>query len=308
MSNLLNVSPENTGFYLNDTHLFYIFDIPHIIKALRNMLIKYDFYVYGKVISWQYIKAFYDNDKNFPIRSAHKLTESHINPSNFEKMKVKLATQIFSHSVYVGMTCYIRFGYLPAEAAETADFVERTDKLFDILNSSQTSSSKKYNAAFKGETYLIEFLTDCLSFFNKLEVRNKNMKNITKSMKISINSTIKLFNYLRTTAIFDYLFTKKLNQDCLENHFGKIRRENGNCINPTAIQFHRTFRKLQCVNLFHSGTENCEADLDAMLLRIEDCTEQTVLEEEKQENDTEKIITAEYSDEILQKNFVRYSK
>lgn len=200
MSNLLNVSPENTGFYLNDTHLFYIFDIPHIIKALRNMLIKYDFYVYGKVISWQYIKAFYDNDKNFPIRAAHKLTESHINPSNFEKMKVKLATQIFSHSVYVGMTCYIRFGYLPAEAAETADFVERIDKLFDILNSSQTSSSKKYNAAFKGETYQIEFLTDCLSFFNKLEVRNKNMKNITKSikcikcMKISINSSI--VNYL----------------------------------------------------------------------------------------------------------------
>lgn len=48
LTNILKVSPENTAFYLGNRHLFYIFDVPHIIKALRNMLMKYDFYIEGK--------------------------------------------------------------------------------------------------------------------------------------------------------------------------------------------------------------------------------------------------------------------
>lgn len=51
LSNLLNVSPKNTGFYIGNQYLFYIFDTPHIIKAVRNMLMKYNFYVDGKKIS-----------------------------------------------------------------------------------------------------------------------------------------------------------------------------------------------------------------------------------------------------------------
>lgn len=317
LSKILNVSPEISHFNIADQNLFYIFDIPHIIKAMRNMLSQHNFYIDGKVISWQYIASFYEQDKKYPVRAAPKLCDSHIKPNNFEKMKVKFATQIFSASVSTGMGLYIRFGCLPAEAEETANFIDRVDKLFDILNSSQTSPSKKYNAAFKALPYQMDFLTECLDFFTKLEVRNKKKNiNITKKVKfikclqISINSIIQLFNYLNNTAGFDYLFSRRLNQDCLENHFGKIRRENGNCFNPTPIQFIRTFKKLQCVNLLNSGAENCEADWDSILLKFEDL--QDVLPEEpeidisrKRENDI--INNANYSKEdILQTNFVRY--
>lgn len=316
LSNILNVSPEHTGFYLNNHHLFYIFDIPHIIKAIRNMLMKYNFYIDGKKISWQYIRDFYEMDKKFPVKAAHKLTDSHIYPTNFQKMKVKLATQVFSYSVHVGMSFYIRFGSLPMEATDTAKFVNTMDQLFDVLNSSQTFSSKKYNAAFKGTSLQLDFLKGCLSLFEKLEVRDRNNSNITKKMKfiksikISINSVVNLYNFLRDTAGFEYLLTKRLNQDCLENHFGKIRSENGNCINPTPIQFRRTFKKLQCVNLLNSGTENCEADVDQMLLKLPDFKDDSVPEDKDvkkvNEVDTE-INSMSYSkDELLQKNFIRY--
>lgn len=85
LSNILHVSPENTGFYLEDRYIYYIFDIPHIIKALKNMLMKYDFNLDDKKISFQYIRDFYELDKQHPVRAAPKLTDSHINPSNFEK-------------------------------------------------------------------------------------------------------------------------------------------------------------------------------------------------------------------------------
>lgn len=231
-------------------------------------------------------------------------------------MKVKLATQVFSYSVFVGMSFYIRFGCLPAEAAETAQFIQTIDQLFDILNSSQTFSPKKYNAAFSGQTFQLQFLTECLTLFNNLEVRDRNNVNITKkikfinSFKISINSVIHLFNFLRDTAGFKYLLTRRLNQDCLENHFGKIRSENGNCINPTPIQFHRTFRKLQCVNLLNSGAENCEGDSDQMLLRLPESQDDSVSRNEKanaKNVNSEVINSLNYSkDELLQKNFIRY--
>jgi len=314
LSNILNISPDNTGFYLENQYLFFIFDVPHIAKALRNMLLTYDFYVNGKKISWQFIKDFYELDKTFPVKAAHKLTDSHIYPTSFQKMKVKLATQVFSYSVYVGMTFFIRFGSLPAEATETAEFVNRVDKLFDILNSSQTYGSKKYNAAFKADSFQLEFLMDCLTFFKKLEVRDKNNRNVTKKIKfiksllISINSIIQLFYHLRENAGFDYILTRRLNQDCLENHFGKIRSENGNCINPTAIQFHRTFRRMQCVNLLNSGTENCEADSDQMLLRLSDCQQDFVPQDTDIVPEQKYLLrTIDYSkNEMLQKNFIRY--
>lgn len=95
---------------------------------------------------------------------------------------------------------------------------------------------------------------------NNVVVTNK-IKSI-KCLKITINSLFSLWNRLSKTGHFNFLFTRRLNQDCLENSFANIRKQNGNCINPTPIQFERTFKKIITLNLFHSGTENCEADFD----------------------------------------------
>lgn len=71
------------------------------------MLLKYNFVFEDKVISWYYIKMFYEGDKAHKTRAAPKLTECHINSTNFIKMKVKFATQVFSASVVTGLSLYI---------------------------------------------------------------------------------------------------------------------------------------------------------------------------------------------------------
>ena len=35
----------------------------------------HDFYINGKKISWQYIQDYYELDKKFPVKAAHKLTD-----------------------------------------------------------------------------------------------------------------------------------------------------------------------------------------------------------------------------------------
>lgn len=312
LAKMLGVTSEHPYFFVNEQKVVYIFDIPHILKAIRNNLIKHDYVHENKRISWDFVKSFYDNDKMYPIRAAPKLTDSHINPSGFEKMKVKFASQIFSATVSAGISLFVRFGVISAEAITTAEFIDKVDKLFDLLNSSKTSSTKKMNAAFKGLPYQIDFLKECLNFFNNLKVFNHIGEDITNKIKCfkclitSIKAILNLWITLEEVG-FNYLFTRRLNQDCLENFFGSVRQQNGNCKNPTSIQFKRTFKKLLCMNLFHSGTENCEADPDEILLRLCDTSEGTPLETVTNPSQTNIRIDTDYqTNELLQKNFVTY--
>jgi hypothetical protein len=104
-----------------------------------------------KVISWQHIVDFYKHDKNYLLRGAPKLKNAHIFPTNLDKIKVKLASQLFGATVAHNLNLYVKFGYLDAPAVWTASFVERMDNLFDVLNSASTNHPKNYNVAFKAE-------------------------------------------------------------------------------------------------------------------------------------------------------------
>ena len=54
-----------------------------------------------------------------------KLTRAHIEPTDFEKMRVYLACQTLSHSVASALGISILDGSLPTSAAGTLEFIER---------------------------------------------------------------------------------------------------------------------------------------------------------------------------------------
>lgn len=57
------------------------------------------------------MRAFYELDKNNPnFVYAPALTDNHLNPNNKQKMRVKLAAQVFSHSVTAGILSKIASG------------------------------------------------------------------------------------------------------------------------------------------------------------------------------------------------------
>ena len=71
--------------------------------------------------TWKDIDSFYNNDKTLAIRTAlPKLTEKHLHPNGYSKMKVKYATQIFSHTVAAAICSYVSMGGLPQSALGTA--------------------------------------------------------------------------------------------------------------------------------------------------------------------------------------------
>ncbi|EEC05046.1 hypothetical protein IscW_ISCW004549, partial [Ixodes scapularis] len=68
-------------------------------------------------------------------RACPKLTFSHLYPSSTEKMRVKLATQVFSLSVAKGLEFYSNRGTAGLGNVQgTIDFTVRMNNLFDALN------------------------------------------------------------------------------------------------------------------------------------------------------------------------------
>ena len=71
------------------------------------------------------------------MKTCPKIKKQHLDPKGYDKMRVKHATQIFSHSVAASMRAAINIGKLDHPHAQlTVDFIKQVDMVFDILNSS----------------------------------------------------------------------------------------------------------------------------------------------------------------------------
>ena len=108
----LNVTVDQPWFEVDGQRVIAMYDMPHLVKCIRNCLHKHDVDVDGSTMSWSHVRKFYDADSRRPLRTAPKLRRVHIDPGSFKKMKVKYAMQVFSNSVARGMQLYSEFGKL----------------------------------------------------------------------------------------------------------------------------------------------------------------------------------------------------
>ncbi len=268
----LKISPTKPWFMHKGRKIFHIFDPPHLIKAARNNLLNYDFHFGNKVACWDHILMMYEKDKSLQIRCCPKLSDSHINLTGFTKMKVKYATQILSHSVSSTILTYVSVNALPATAAGTAELISNFDKIFDCLNSSSINNPKCHRRAISENSIHHEFLTDMLKFILSIKVVNRTtQEDVTNKLKclkglcLTINSVLSLWSVLKEEESLDFLLTRRLNQDPLENFFGTIRQQGGNSDTPTPLQFTRAFKKLFFDHFQILPSGNCSEDFDSML-------------------------------------------
>jgi len=84
--------------------IVHIFDVPHLIKCIRNNLLTKDlvFSINGEkgCAKWAHIQDLYSIDSAIPdCKMLPRITDQHVVPEKILKMKVKCATQIFSQRV-----------------------------------------------------------------------------------------------------------------------------------------------------------------------------------------------------------------
>ena len=125
-----------------DAHynVYGMLDPPHMIKLVRNLLAEYwELYWPGKgTVRWAYIVRLQETQKAHQgVRLANKITHKHIKYKR-NKMKVYLATQLFSRSVAKSLEwCHEHKvpGFESKDVLVTAEFVSLHNDLFDVLNS-----------------------------------------------------------------------------------------------------------------------------------------------------------------------------
>lgn len=284
MTKTLGVSPDRPYFEHLGCIYHYLFDPPHLLKSIRNNLQKYAFvFDVSKRAEWADIDAFFKLDEQQRFRLAPRLTKKHIELPAFTKMKVKLAAQVISRSVAAGLETHAALKC--GQGSDTAEFITVFDDLFDGLNSSQRMCVKKFKCAIADDTEHIAMFEERLNWIKTLKVVAKNGKDVTNIVKcltgwqLTLSSVISLWSLLKNTYNFDFLLTRRLNQDALENFFSVIRQRGGNCDNPTPLHFSRLFKQVCCNSLLTPvAGSNCEVDSASVLAAIANQDQTPVLE------------------------------
>lgn len=274
---------------INGQNIIPLFDTPHLIKGIRNNLITKDLiYFIGnekKYIKWDYYQMVYVADKMYgELRLLNKITEEHINPLKINKMRVKSATQLFSHSVAVVTNHLTARGDLPEECRQLIDFTILIDNLFDSLNVSSFSiqDGKIFKGPVKRNSPHHELWQKAKNILKSVKYLKKNKVGdkvqLTETVVPSITNLIKtiegmesLWKVLSNKYGLDAMMTRNLNQDPVENFFGSIRSYGARNIAPNTVAFEGAYKALMLnnINSPHSKRANCEEDSNECLQTLD---------------------------------------
>ena len=209
------------------------------------------------------------------LHCANKLRREHIKFQN-AKMRVKLATQLFSKSVADSLDFLREDLKMPsfAGSAATSDFLRRMDKLFDWLNS-RNPWAKGFKAGLRpgSHHFWTDFIVDMKKYLLELkDLQGNRMVNTPKKTGfvgfiVSMLSVVGLYNDLVLTGQLKFLLCYKLSQDHLELWFHSVRSGLGNNNNPSGREFIVIYKKLLVQHQVKGVTGNCIPLDDTVILQ-----------------------------------------
>lgn len=183
-----------------------------------------------------------------------KITRNHIYPTNFQKMTVRHATQLFSNSEAAAIESLISLNIFADKevAMATLKFTKKLNKLYDILNG-------KFHLHLDSEEF--QYLVEMMDFFQNIKpVTLKNVKIYCFDGMVVTLKCILAFS-LEIMPKFDAntFSLKVFNQGDCENTFSKIRGRNGFNQNPSANEIRSIMGRITSINLiYNSPFSNCE--------------------------------------------------
>lgn len=154
-----------------------MFDVCHLIKNVRNTVLKNDIETPDGIASWGVVKQLYKYERVKTTRLCPKLSDRHVYTNNFDKQKVRFATQVLSHSCSAAIkTLYSidksKFGEYHDRAESTAIFKKKMDKLFDCLNSKAFICPKKpFRSALTLNSDITAYLIEIRDYIKEIKTK-----------------------------------------------------------------------------------------------------------------------------------------
>ncbi|KAH7985017.1 hypothetical protein HPB49_026647 [Dermacentor silvarum] len=122
--------------------LYFLSDFPHLVKNIRNRLLQTSFHTPdGKVSMGPLREALKIDENNLTLKAMPRLTKTHIEPNNFEKMRVSLAFQIFGSDSLRGLQLY------KSQLEKCCGNIEPTQKFFRMADDERLPGNSQTTAA-----------------------------------------------------------------------------------------------------------------------------------------------------------------
>lgn len=266
----LNVTAENPFVVHpidNSRKLYFLYDVPHLIKNIRNNFINYDIKFHSGVARWADVQMLYELESQSSIRFCPKIKAVHINPPPFTKMRVCLAAQVLSHSCAAAIHTYVDLQKMPRESVQTAVFLQEVNDMFDMLNSTHIGATGFNKPLTKHTLCNLYNYTRFIDFVNGWSFWKGDKEGFHLAIKSGLLITLSAFKELTISLLmksdFGYVCTSRFHQDPVENLFSCIRASSGHCVNPTVTQFQRSFKTYTLCKIHLLKTNsNCREDFD----------------------------------------------
>jgi len=237
---------------LSNQLLFFLPDVPHVLKNARNCLRSHDILLPpdivnqyswpGPIVSIAHVQGLVDLKESSELKIASALCQKHVEPKQFEKMKVSFAAQLFSHSVSSALQFCVSVNLLPVGALTTSWFLEFVNQWFDVAN-----VRTKLQALHPNSVAKVEILKLMLSLAANLRFRShvhssvsSTWKPIQTSLMMACKSLLDMQDHFVQCAYYRFLLTSRLTQDALENLFSQIRGRGDS--HPTPVKFRHNLR------------------------------------------------------------------
>jgi len=231
-----------------DRSLYFVADPPHLLKNLWNCVLVHQITLNPQTVQkynlpsdvvkgFVYVGQLLDAQNSHELRMAYKLKSCHVNPTQYEKMRVCFAAQFFSRSTAAAIQTCVNLSVLPVEALTTVWFLNFVNDWFDAMN-----ARHKEAAQFHGkETAGTQVLTEMLEVIKGLGFDGKKIwKPIQTGIQLSTSVALQLSQEVMSSHKLQYFLTGRLSQDPVENLFSQARGQS--VMHPSCSVFRQALR------------------------------------------------------------------
>lgn len=222
---------------------FVFADVPHLIKLMRNNLFDSGFNIDGLTVNKSILEELVDLNKS-DLKIAFNLSRDHLDAKGFQRQNVKLAAQVFSlRNARAIKYCGEQGFFEDKNWKAMGDMIELVNNWFDLLNSQSKYGNHSGLRAYGVELEYQDNVLDRMNeFISKMKVCGKKSLMPFQKGILLVNKSLKeLFLHLKEKYTFEnfipeYIITRRLSQDILENFFAHIRSMGGLHGNPSPVQ------------------------------------------------------------------------
>ena len=296
---------------LEQLPLFLSFDFCHAIKNARNLFLDHNLFSSEGMISSGYLKQLYELQKDMPVKPVKYLTKKHLFPSNFEKMNVLRAIQVFHPTV----TSSLRFLKDSGDSnfsgvSSTVNFMEMMYNFFQVHN---VSNKQHYIHSLDSSVAPFINVDDerlhwlNITFPNYIEdIQNCSarigLKGLSKetahALQFTSKSTYLCIKFLLTQAGFYYVLTRSFSSDAIEATFSHIRLRGGSQDQTDARAAEYALRQILRCGIVKVSASSNPAEKSGYVSRSTISTLEKRNEENSDEIDEEILLPIIIRDEI----------